>query len=653
MPNIRKSFSFRDGVQVDDDDFIVRGNLVGIGTTIPAEKLDVRGNISVTGLVTATELNVTGVSTFAEVKLGAGIKMNASGVITATSFKGDGSTLSNLPTSQWTDVNIGVGVTSIYNTGNVGVGTTDPVYQFQVGKNPNSAGVGINSTGSIKASGIITATSFVGAIAGPVVGNVTGNVTGDLTGDVTAAAIGSTDLNISGVSTFAGAIDANGNLDVDGETELDNLNVSGIATFKGDVQFHGATGITSVFWDHAADPVALHFKDQAKLKFGDGGDLQISHTGDVSLIRDIRAGVAATLAIGADHLILRNKDGNENYLEATDNGSVKIYHDFFPRLETTGLGVTVTGSQLEVFSDGGNKAQIAIGQSIGVGNSTTVLKFENKSFEILNNETGNLTMYLHKGAVGVNTGSFDWVYGQTNQQLMTLTYGGSLGLGVAAPTNTLHVVGTSTVTSNAWVGGNLSVSGTITGTINYPSVITGTNLNNTSGLSTFTNVRAAKIGINISSPRTELDVFSGTGIFQGVGIGTTNPIATLEVQDGVASFDKVGIGTTAMHLITNVNTGDIQFHNRKLVTFDQGITVGTNSAGSRLGVGTHAPRCAVDFSDAGSGAIGAAAGFMMIPRVSSTVRDNFSVSAAPGSVIYNTTTNKMQCHNGTAWQDLF
>ena len=106
MPNIRKSFSFRDGVQVDDDDFIVRGNLVGIGTTIPAEKLDVRGNVAVTGLVTATELNITGVSTFAEVKLGAAINMNTSGVITATSFKGDGSTLSNLPTSQWTDVNI-------------------------------------------------------------------------------------------------------------------------------------------------------------------------------------------------------------------------------------------------------------------------------------------------------------------------------------------------------------------------------------------------------------------------------------------------------------------------------------------------------------------------------------------------------------------
>ena len=39
-----------------------------------------------------------------------------------------------------------------------------------------------------------------------------------------------TNLNISGVSTFAGAIDANGTLDVDGHTELDDLNVSGVGS---------------------------------------------------------------------------------------------------------------------------------------------------------------------------------------------------------------------------------------------------------------------------------------------------------------------------------------------------------------------------------------------------------------------------------------
>ena len=38
-------------------------------------------------------------------------------------------------------------------------------------------------------------------------------------------------LGVTGVSTFTGAIDANGDLDVDGHTELDELNVAGIATF--------------------------------------------------------------------------------------------------------------------------------------------------------------------------------------------------------------------------------------------------------------------------------------------------------------------------------------------------------------------------------------------------------------------------------------
>ena len=41
------------------------------------------------------------------------------------------------------------------------------------------------------------------------------------------------DVNVSAASTFAGAIDANGDLDVDGHTELDNLRVSGVSTITG------------------------------------------------------------------------------------------------------------------------------------------------------------------------------------------------------------------------------------------------------------------------------------------------------------------------------------------------------------------------------------------------------------------------------------
>ena len=55
MANIKKSFSFRNGVQVDDDNFLVNPTgLVGIGTTVPTEALDVRGKVKVIGEVNAT-----------------------------------------------------------------------------------------------------------------------------------------------------------------------------------------------------------------------------------------------------------------------------------------------------------------------------------------------------------------------------------------------------------------------------------------------------------------------------------------------------------------------------------------------------------------------------------------------------------------------
>jgi len=51
-------------------------------------------------------------------------------------------------------------------------------------------------------------------------------------------------LNVSGVSTFAGAIDANGSIDVDGHTELDDLNVSGVSTFAGAIDANGGLDVS-------------------------------------------------------------------------------------------------------------------------------------------------------------------------------------------------------------------------------------------------------------------------------------------------------------------------------------------------------------------------------------------------------------------------
>ena len=167
MANIRKTFNFREGVKVDDSVLVVAGQRVGIGSTIPSKVLDINGDVISSGQLTVSKLVVSGVSTLSDVQIGTGITIeSSSGIITANKFFGDGSTLSNIPTSQWTDTDVGLGFTSIYNSGNVGVGTTDPRSTLQIGSDPDTVGkkgVIISAlTGNIKSSGIITATEFHG-----------------------------------------------------------------------------------------------------------------------------------------------------------------------------------------------------------------------------------------------------------------------------------------------------------------------------------------------------------------------------------------------------------------------------------------------------------------------------------------------------------
>ena len=71
MANYNKSFNFRNGVQVDSDNFIVNASgLVGIGTSIPIRFLDVhgtsalRGQTDVSGITSTSALRVAGIATF-------------------------------------------------------------------------------------------------------------------------------------------------------------------------------------------------------------------------------------------------------------------------------------------------------------------------------------------------------------------------------------------------------------------------------------------------------------------------------------------------------------------------------------------------------------------------------------------------------------
>ena len=204
MANYNKSFNFRNGVQVDEDNLVVDTlGKVGIGTTVPLEFLDVRGNATVSGFTTASDIyskniKVSGIVTAStltdgKITISSGIITASSGVVT---FYGDGRGIVNIPTSQWVDIDVGLGFTSIYNTGFVGVNTNDPRYAFQVAGTNNlnnfAGGVGINSRGDIVATGIITATTVRAAIAATF-----------LTGTIDNARLDS-NINVSGIVTASG-----------------------------------------------------------------------------------------------------------------------------------------------------------------------------------------------------------------------------------------------------------------------------------------------------------------------------------------------------------------------------------------------------------------------------------------------------------------
>jgi len=75
-------------------------NNIGIGSTVPASKLDLSGNYRVSGIATASRVDVSGVTTSQHLQVTGvttAVNINASGIITATSFVGSGSSLTGLP----------------------------------------------------------------------------------------------------------------------------------------------------------------------------------------------------------------------------------------------------------------------------------------------------------------------------------------------------------------------------------------------------------------------------------------------------------------------------------------------------------------------------------------------------------------------------
>ena len=590
MANINKSFNFRNGVQVDDDNFIVNANgLVGIGTSIPTEILDVHGTAKITGLVTTTNLAVSGVSTFySDVKIGSGITLSSSGnitagIVTAITFYGSASGLTEIvaiSTNAWT-VNAG----TLSTTSRVGIGTTFPYYSLQVGNDPltgngfsvdgltgNVNSTGISTFSSIKvgtgvtiSGGIVTATSFVGSL--------TGNV--DSTGISTFSTLKvGTGVTISGgivtATSFVGSLTGN----VTG-------NVTGIASTALSLDSSGSISVTSATSSFASLGIATITNSLYVVGY------------------PAKVGVGTTTEPGAD---------------------IEVYR--------TGI------SSIRVIS-ANNVATIGIGRSaeIRTGNTDTNYPYSpNNSLDIINSNPGHVNHYLHYGSAGIGTGSFNWIYGQdrTNPK-MSLTYNGNLGLGITNPSARLYVVGTSfitgittidnsltvktdlTVSNNATVSKNLTVdenitfNGTITGNLGITTlarlgIATNTISNNSYELVvggdpvfgpgvaiTTTGIRASGI-IEALTLKSTSGVITATTFSGNATSATTAGGLTGTPNINVSNIytSSIGIGTTTPIQTFQIGTTDSSGINTEgkifVVTSNADVGIGTTNPTSKLHV---------------------------------------------------------------------
>ena len=565
MSNFQKSFNFRNGVQVDTDDLIVRGSLVGIGTTVPTEQLDVRGTTKVVGLVTAQDLHIVGVATIAsqlniglngEVTISNGIITSTSGIIT---YYGDARYLQGMPTSQWVDTDVGLGFTSIYASGNVGVGTTDPRFSLQIGGNNSTTsfvnGVGFSRDGNAWITGILTAGFLSGSGA---------NITS---------------LNASNISS--GTID-NAYLPTINNSKLpSNIQVSGIVTAQ--TRFVGnlvgnVTGIATLARGITDTPnIDVGILTATNLDLNGSASISSNLNVDSNLNVSGLSTISQTLNVGGKTYIQDDLDVNgglysEDFLYVGSTGQLLTV---LPG-GNVGLGTSIPSSKFQVRGTNETSAQIissnsiasvSVGQSVGAGNSSAVIAYDAKTLKITNYDTGGINLTLHAGTGSGSTEGFKVRYDNAN--IFNVTYDGRVSIGRETPDPGygLHLQGSSYITGNQVVVGIITIGeggNKVTFGDGSPFPIPQTqNFDTVTGISTFHKMNL----LNTLSVGQTATFESKLEVLDSVGIGTSgfldvNSLYEYKLSTDGGAFIREGLKLNSKLLITDQvldENGDIEF----------------------------------------------------------------------------------------------
>ena len=187
----------------------------------------------------------------------------------------------------------------------------------------------------------------------------------NITGVCTATSFSGDGSSLTGIDATT-IKDSGGTTRVQGNTS--GIDVTGVSTFSGDINASACLNVTGVstFATHS------EYADSARAKFGDNSDIQVYHDSGSNYIK--LGVVASTL----------NIEGTAETLATfTDDGSCALKHNNATKIETSATGITVSGTVAATSYTGDGSALTGIEAGI-----TTTYQYAQNGVITINLGTG-------------------------------------------------------------------------------------------------------------------------------------------------------------------------------------------------------------------------------------------------------------------------